>query len=102
AYMPPEAARGGRSDQRSDVFQLGLITHEILTGVRPTWSSDGQQMVLVESEANASATELELFNLIGACVSLDPARRPPTALAVAGRLAAAEAAREADLFERLL
>jgi len=102
AYMPPEAARGARSDQRSDVFQLGMIAHEILTGIRPTWSSDGQEMVLVEPAADASTTELELLNLIAACLALDPAKRPATAVAVAGRLAAAEAAREANWFERLL
>ena len=101
AYMPPEAARGARSDQRSDVFQLGMIAHEILTGVRPTWSSDGQQMELIEPSANASATELQLLNLIAECVNPDPAKRPPTALAVAGRLAAAEAAREATWIERV-
>jgi len=95
AYMPPEAARGERSDQRSDVFQLGMIMHEVLTGVRPKWSADGSRLVLVEPAPNASAPELELARLIGACVDVDPARRPPTALAVAGRLAAAEAAREA-------
>lgn len=95
AYMPPEAARGERSDQRSDVFQLGMIMHEVLTGVRPKWSTDGSHLTLVEPAPNASAPELELARLIAACVDVDPARRPPTALAVAGRLAAAEAAREA-------
>jgi len=95
AYMPPEAARGERSDQRSDVFQLGMIMHEVLTGVRPKWTADGSRLALVEPPSHASARELELARLIAACVDVDPARRPPTALAVAGRLAAAEAAREA-------
>ena len=95
AYMPPEAARGERSDQRSDVFQLGMIMHEVLTGVRPRWSADGSRLTLVEPPPNATAPEIELGKLIAACVDTDPARRPPTALAVAGRLAAAEAAREA-------
>lgn len=95
AYMPPEAARGERSDQRSDVFQLGMIMHEVLTGVRPKWSADGSRLALVAPPPSASATELELARLIAACVDVDPARRPPTALTVAGRLAAAEAAREA-------
>ena len=95
AYMPPEAARGERSDQRSDVFQLGMIMHEVLTGVRPKWTADGSRLALVEPPPNASAAELELARLIAACVDVDPARRPPTALAVAGRLAAAEAARDA-------
>jgi tetratricopeptide (TPR) repeat protein len=102
AYMPPEAARGARSDQRSDVFQLGMIMHEILTGKRPTWTADGTHLDLGEPEASASATEFELERLVAECVDRDPARRPPTALAVAGRLAAAEAAREQVWLLRML
>ena len=102
AYMPPEAARGDHSDQRSDVFQLGMIMHEVLTGVRPKWTADGARLQLVEPTANASAPEIELARVVAACVEPDPARRPPTALAVAGRLAAAEAAREAMLPVRLI
>jgi tetratricopeptide (TPR) repeat protein len=95
AYMPPEAARGERSDQRSDVFQLGMIMHEVLTGVRPTWTPDGARLQLVEPPIGASAVEEELALLVADCVNTDPARRPPSALAVAGRLAAAEMARPA-------
>ena len=95
AYLPPEAARGERSDQRSDVFQLGMIMHEVLTGVRPTWSPDGTRLVLVEPPSGASAAEEELWRLVADCVNADPARRPLSAVAVAGRLAAAEVARPA-------
>jgi len=94
AYMPPEAASGGRSDQRSDVFQLGMIMHEILTGQRAVWTSDGTRLDVGEPDPGTSAVEQELARLVAECVERDPARRPPTALAVAGRLAAAEAARE--------
>ncbi|MES1205124.1 MAG: serine/threonine-protein kinase, partial [Pseudomonadota bacterium] len=102
AYMPPEAARGERSDQRSDVFQLGMIMHEVLTDVRPSWTPDGTRLKLVELPARASAVEEELFRLVSDCVDVDPARRPPSAVAVAGRLAAAEVARPAPLPLRLL
>ena len=95
AYMPPEAARGERSDQRSDVFQLGMIMHEVLTGVRPTWTPDGARLKLIEPAPGASAVEEELARLVADCVNPDPARRPPSAVAVAGRLAAAEVARPA-------
>lgn len=33
-YLSPEQARGERPDQRSDVFLLGLLLHELLTGTR--------------------------------------------------------------------
>ncbi len=102
AYMPPEAARGERSDQRSDVFQLGMIMHEVLTGVRPTWTSDGARLKLVEPPTGASVVEEELFRLVADCVNADPALRPQSAVAVAGRLAAAEVARQPLLVVRML
>jgi serine/threonine protein kinase/tetratricopeptide (TPR) repeat protein len=44
-YMSPEAASGRAVDARSDIFSLGIIFHEILTGRRPFRGETSAELV---------------------------------------------------------
>lgn len=46
AYMAPEQARGGDVDLRADLYSLGVLTWEMLTGGLPYKAHDGLSMAL--------------------------------------------------------
>jgi tetratricopeptide (TPR) repeat protein len=99
-YMPPETLLGARGDQRADVWQLGVILHEILFGGRPVFEHERDRMTMKSPlPAEATSVEEELARLCADCLGSNPALRPPTAMVVAGRLAAAEIARPRSPFE---
>jgi tRNA A-37 threonylcarbamoyl transferase component Bud32 len=93
AYMPPEQARGEVAclDRRCDVFGLGAILCEILTGQPPyagtpeerrTQSQQGQLAPALRRLALCGA-DAELIDLATGCLSDCPADRPTDAGAVA-------------------
>jgi len=90
-YMAPEAVMGQRLDQRSDVWQLGSILHELFFDRRPEWRSDSGRIVLVEPAGpGAPALYKKIGRLCRGCLAQNPGERPADAMEVSVRLAAAE------------
>lgn len=45
AYMPPEQGRGDEIDARADIYSLGVVVYEMLTGQQPYRSDSPMQMI---------------------------------------------------------
>ena len=107
AYMAPEQLVGKEVTTKSDIYSLGLILYEILTGKRAFEASTLQELVRLRESGtitNPSTLVRDLDPLIERvilrCLETDPDKRPTSALQVAAalpggdRLAAALAAGE--------
>jgi serine/threonine protein kinase len=100
-YMAPETAMGQRPDQRSDVWQLGSILHELLFDRRPAWDVTSKGIVLREPcRPGAPALQRALSRLCRDCLAQNPTDRPANAIEVSALLTSVEAGRSRPLFGR--
>jgi formylglycine-generating enzyme required for sulfatase activity/dienelactone hydrolase len=90
-YMAPEQIEGKPADQRSDVFALGVLIYELLTGVAPfrrdtTWGS--LDATVHQAPAPLTTVPTALASLVTRCLAKDPASRPASAAELFEALAA--------------
>ncbi|HEU0034911.1 MAG TPA: serine/threonine-protein kinase [Kofleriaceae bacterium] len=92
-YMAPEQCRGHAFDRRADVFSLGVILYELVTGTRLFWAdNDVASLHRVLSGHVPRPRKLRpalpamLEDIVMAALASDPQRRTPTALGLAEAL----------------
>jgi eukaryotic-like serine/threonine-protein kinase len=84
-YMSPEQAHGAKADARSDIFTVGIILYELLTGKTP-YSADSALASLLKrtQEASVPVSEIDpavpraLTAIVAKCLERDVARRYQT------------------------
>jgi tetratricopeptide (TPR) repeat protein len=82
AYMSPEQAKGQHVDARSDLFAVGIVFYELLTGVRPFEADTVMGMLLSRVQGKAPppievdpAIPRPLSDIVSKCLAVDPGRR---------------------------
>ncbi len=81
-YMAPEQILGKKVDERADIYSLGVILYEMLSGVPPYSRGDHMSVMYQHVQGKArppidinKELPVELNNLVMKCMSLDKAKR---------------------------
>jgi len=81
-YMSPEQAQGKTVDARSDIFSLGVVFYEMLTGQRPfSGETSAEILSSIIKDTPDSTSDLnptiprDLAKLVRRCLAKDPERR---------------------------
>jgi len=89
-YMSPEQCSGNRLDARSDVYSIGIIAYQMLSGDTPFQGDFSKVMeahkVLPPPPLTAKKVRKKLKRVISSALAKDPDARPQTAEAFASQL----------------
>ncbi len=96
-YMSPEQAMGDKLDATADVYSLGIMLYEMLTGVPPFRGDSVAEILAKHMEASPAPmatanprlqVPARLEALVRACLEKVPTARPPTMFELAQNLTA--------------
>ncbi len=107
-YMAPEQARGLEATPRSDLFSLGLVMFDLLSG-EPFYQGGGSGEILYQAATGPTVEHLARIGqlpppapeLLRGVLALDPAARHPSARAFADALAPVVSVGKAQLAEMM-
>jgi len=97
-YMCPEQARGEEMDNRGDLYSVGVMLYEMLTGRLPFAGNTTMEMLLAHATEEAPSfasvgaggcVPYIVEQLVHDCLAKDPAERPSSARELATRFEAA-------------
>ena len=93
AYLAPEQARGEEAGPRSDIYSLGVVAYQLLSGRLPYEAASLSELTLKQQREAPERLDVanrevprELAQAVATALSIDAAARPPDAIVFAEAL----------------